>query len=451
MNDKKVIIIGAGLTGPLLSIFLAKRDFDVQIFEKRPDPRTTELPAGRSINLALSERGIRALREVGLAEAILKFTIPMKGRMIHDMDGNLTFQRYGLRDEEVIYSISRSLLNKILMDKAEQTGNVNIDFNWSCNEVNADTGEVILQNLENGTRRKDKGVVIACDGSGSNVRKSMESLNNFTCSVNWLTHGYKELTIQPSQSGYYQMEPNALHIWPRDDFMLIALPNLDKTFTCTLFFPLEGHMSFSSLNSENQADKFFKSYFQDAYILLPDLITQFVQNPVGKLGTVQCFPWYFSDKILLLGDAVHAIVPFFGQGMNCSFEDCTILDKVLFDGSGNWESIFSTYASMRKKDTNSISEMALENYIEMRQLTTVPDFQLKKQIEFALEEKFPKRFIPRYSMVSFHSIPYSEVKRRGTINSEILQELTDSINTIEYLDWEKAEKLVTSKLNEITD
>ncbi len=337
------------------------------------------------------------------------------------------------------------------MDKAEKTGNVNIDFNWSCNEVNADIGEVILQNLENGTRRKDKGVVIVCDGSGSNVRKSVESLNNFTCSVNWLTHGYKELTIQPSQIGNYQMEPNALHIWPREDFMLIALPNLDKTFTCTLFFPFEGDMSFSSLNSENQVDKFFKSYFQDAHCLVPDLTFQFFQNPVGKLGTVKCHPWYFSDKLLLLGDAAHAIVPFFGQGMNCSFEDCTNLDKILNNDAENWESVFSNFSKKRKQNSDAIAEMALENYIEMRHDTTVPDFQLKKQIEFALEKKFPKRFIPRYSMVSFHSIPYYEVQIRGAINSEIIEKLSVSITNIDNLNWEKVEILVTSKLKEITD
>jgi kynurenine 3-monooxygenase len=440
--SKEITLIGAGLAGPVLAIYLAKRGFRVEIFERRPDMRKEHISAGRSINLALSARGIHALSEVGLAEKILQLAIPMRGRMMHSIKGELSFHPYGKNENEVINAISRAELNKALLDEAERRGG-EIHFNQRCTGMNFESGELHLRDEIIGadTRLAVK-TVIGTDGSASALRHDMMKIARFNLSQHYLEHGYKELTIPPGPNGEFRLEKHALHIWPRRSFMLIALPNLDGSFTCTLFFPHRGELSFESLSSEEKVLEFFKTQFPDAVPLMPTLLEDFFANPTGSLVTIKCDPWSVENKALLLGDAAHAIVPFFGQGMNCAFEDCTVLNECLEKFDDDWEKIFREFETLRKVNTDAIADMALENFIEMRDKVADPKFLFRKQVELALEERFPGRFIPRYSMVSFHRIPYSAAQSRGRIQDEILTKLTDGVEELAEIDWKEAGWLV---------
>ncbi len=449
-DEKEILVIGAGLAGPLLSIFLARRDHHVTILERRPDMRKSEISAGRSINLALSERGIHALRQADVLEAVMAKAIPMKGRLMHAVDGTTTFHRYGQDDSEVIYSVSRARLNRLLMDAADATGKVDILFDEACTAVDLENGTVIHQNRSTGESTVTAAEhVFAADGSGSIIREEMEKHHEAEDSLERLPHGYKELTIPADGEGGFRLEPNALHIWPRGEYMLIALPNSNGTFTCTLFFPMEGDPSFASLNTAKKVRHFFEEVFPDAVPYLDNLESEFFENRTGPLGTVRCWPWHVADRFLLLGDAAHAVVPFFGQGMNAAFEDCTVLDSCLDDGGADWEELFALFSQKRKPDTDAIAEMALENYVEMRSDTAHPEFLLKKKIEFELERRFPDRFIPRYSMVAFHQIPYSECMRRGRIQAEILDELSAGISSTRDINWDNAELLILNSLDSL--
>ncbi len=442
----KITLIGGGLAGSLLAIYLAKRGIAVDIFERRPDMRQEEISAGRSINLALSTRGIHALSEVGLKEKIMKLALPMKGRMMHSIKGELSFHRYGKDEYEVINSISRAELNQALMNEAEKYG-ATIHFNQRCTGMNFDTGEVFLRHEQNGADSTiQTRTVIGTDGSASAIRLDMQKVGRFNFLQEYIEHGYKELAIPPGPNGKFLMEKHALHIWPRRSFMLIALPNLDGSFTCTLFFPFDGELSFKSLNSEKAVLNFFQTQFPDAVPLMPTLREDFFTNPTGSLVTVKCQPWHVEEKALLLGDAAHAIVPFFGQGMNCAFEDCTVLNECLPQQGPNWRTVFEEFEKLRKVNTDAIAEMALENFIEMRDLVADPRFLLKKQIELALEEKYPHKFIPRYSMVSFHRLPYSVALARGKIQDRILHHLCQSISSVAELDWRLADQLIDQQL-----
>ena len=445
--NQRITVIGAGLAGPLLSLYLAKRGLAVDVYERRPDLRKTEISAGRSINLALSTRGIHALKDVRLHDEIMKIAIPMRGRMMHALDGELTFQPYGKDETEVIYSISRAALNIALLNAAERHHNVSLHFNERCIGMDLRTGEVHLHNEERNTEFTiHPECAIAADGSGSAIRTEMLKLSRFDFTQTHLEYGYKELTIPAGAAGEFRMENHALHIWPRKTFMLIALPNIDGSFTCIFFFPFEGDESFETLNTQEKIVNFFRTQFPDANTLMPQFLEEYSSNPTGSMITIHCFPWRVEGKALLLGDAAHAIVPFFGQGMNCAFEDCTVLDDCIERLGSGWANVFADFERIRKPNTDAIATLAIENFVEMRDRVANPKFLLRKKVELELERRFPNIFIPKYSMVSFHRIPYEVALSRGRVQETILRELCSSIESVDQVDWQKAEKLIGNEL-----
>ncbi len=446
---ENITLIGAGLNGPLLAILLRQRGFAVEIYERRPDMRQVRMSAGRSINLAVSTRGIYALQQAGLWERMRSIIIPMKGRMMHSVAGELTFQPYGKNESEVINSISRAELNIALMNAAEEQG-ARIHFNQRCTGFDLKTGAVRLRDEQTGDETlKDANVVIGCDGSASAIRGEMLKLNRFNFSQQYLDYGYKELTIPAGARGEHQIETHALHIWPRGNHMLIALPNIDGTFACILFLPFEGSDSFASLNTQAEVVHFFQSRFPDAVSLMPQLAENYFANPTGAMVTVKCSPWHVEGRTLLLGDAVHAIVPFFGQGLNCGFEDCTTLLQLLNRHGADWRRVFVEFESARKVNTDAIADMAVENFTEMRDRVADPRFLLRKKVELALEAKYPQIFVPKYSMVTFHRIPYSVALARGAVQDRMLTELLDGIHRVEDLNWEKADRLIHRDLTSL--
>jgi kynurenine 3-monooxygenase len=445
----KVIIIGAGLAGSLLAIYLAKRGLAVDVYEARGDMRLEEVAAGRSINLALSDRGIAALREVGMDEYMLAEAVPMYGRMIHSVDGSTKLLPYSGRQGEYINSVSRAGLNIALMNEAEKYETVNFYFSRRCTGFDSETGEVCFSD----GRKAAGDTVIATDGAGSAVRKAMldGGMERFDYSQSWLEHGYKELHIPPAgQIGMneradpadpsderFAIDKNALHIWPRHKFMMIALPNFDGSFTCTLFLAHTGgnaSASFDQLGDEHSLLDFFKAEFPDALPLMPTLAEDFFANPTGNLGTVKCWPWNVGGKALLLGDSAHAIVPFYGQGMNCAFEDVRVLDQLIEKHGADWEQVYADYGKLRKVNTDAIADMAEENFYEMRDATADPVFQRKRELETRLEQTYPDYF-SKYSMVTFREdLPYSAAKQRGNVQDALLMELCRSTTDISELD-----------------
>lgn len=450
LRSETITLIGAGLNGPLLALGLVERGFKVEIYEKRPDMRRVRLSAGRSINLALSTRGIHALSEAGLWTEMRKIVIPMKGRMMHSVTSELTFQPYGKDEAEVIHSISRAELNIALMNAAEAQG-VKICFQQRCTGIALKSGELQLRGERNDEqteedRIQETAVVIGCDGSASAIRGEMLKLNRVNFSQQYLDYGYKELTIPAGPGGNHALETNALHIWPRGNYMLIALPNVDGTFACILFLPFDGPDSFAQLTSHSAVREFFCSRFPDALPLMPDLADNFFANPTGAMVTIKCSPWHAEGRVLLLGDAAHAIVPFFGQGINCGFEDCTCLLDLLDCHGADWPRVFKEFEKARKVNTDAIADLAVENFVEMRDRVADPRFLLRKKVELALEARYPRVFVPKYSMVTFHRVPYTVALRRGQLQDQMLTELCDRIERVEDLDWSKAERLVLSGL-----
>ena len=445
-QNSKITIVGSGLAGPLLAISLMERGFPVEIFERRPDMRKVRISAGRSINLALSTRGIHALREAGVWQSIEKIIIPMKGRMMHSPSGELTFQPYGKDESEVIHSVSRAELNIALMNAAEERG-VKIRFDQRCTGYDLRSGAVYLRNEDSGEETTlSSELVIGTDGATSAIRSEMVKSPRFNFSQQYLDYGYKELTIPPASDGRHAMEINALHIWPRGSFMLIALPNIDGTFGCILFLPFEGPNSFAELKNDLDVKFFFALHFPDVSTLMPKLAENFFANPTGSMVTIKCSPWHQGEHALLLGDAAHAIVPFFGQGLNCSFEDCTCLLELLDRHGPQWPTIFQEFERARKVNTDAIADLAVENFVEMRDRVADPHFLFKKKVELALEAKFPGHFVPKYAMVTFHRIPYALAASRGKIQDRILAELCDRIESLEELDWQQADELIRREL-----
>jgi kynurenine 3-monooxygenase len=442
----KITLIGAGLNGPLLAILLMQRGFAVEIYERRPDMRRVRMSAGRSINLALSTRGIHALQQAGLWERMRNIIIPMKGRMMHSVAGALTFQPYGQNEAEVINSISRLELNISLIDAAEEQG-ATIHFNRRCTGYDWKTGTIRLRDEETGKETTlEAEVVIGCDGSASSIRAEMLRMNRFNFSQQYLDYGYKELTIPAGPRGEHLLETHALHIWPRGNHMLIALPNIDGTFACILFLPFEGADSFADLTTPAQVDQFFESRFPDAVPLMPQLAENYFANPTGAMVTIKCSPWHVEGKALLLGDAVHAIVPFFGQGLNCGFEDCSCLVELLDQDGADWPRVFAKFENERKVNTDAIADMAIENFTEMRDRVADSRFLFRKRVELALEQRYPQLFVPKYAMVTFHRIPYSVALARGAVQDRMLAELCESIDRVEDLDWDKANRLISRDL-----
>jgi kynurenine 3-monooxygenase len=441
-----ITLIGAGLSGPLLAILLVKRGFSVEIYERRPDMRRVRMSAGRSINLALSTRGIHALQQAGLWEGMQNIVISMKGRMMHSLAGELTFQPYGKNEAEVINSISRAELNIALINAAEEHG-ATIHFSQRCTGYDARTGEIRVRDEDTGEETsRETAVVIGCDGSASAVRGEMLKLSRFNFSQQHLDYGYKELTIPAGPNGTHLIETHALHIWPRGNHMLIALPNIDGTFACILFLPFEGADGFAGLTTAAQVLQFFESRFPDAVSLMPQLTDNYFANPTGTMVTIKCSLWHVNNKALILGDAAHAIVPFFGQGLNCGFEDCTVLLELIDRHGPDWARVFAEFESQRKVNTDAIADMAIENFTEMRDRVADSRFLFRKKVELALEAKYPALFVPKYAMVTFHRIPYSVALARGGVQDCMLAELCDSINRMEDLDWDKADRLIRRDL-----
>tara|TARA_R110002073_G_scaffold319700_1_gene494490 strand:- start:19716 stop:21170 length:1455 start_codon:yes stop_codon:yes gene_type:complete len=428
---QNILIIGAGLCGSLLALRLGQRGYNVNVYEMRPDLRKTDISAGRSINLAFSDRGNKAMKLVGIQDEVEKLCIPMNGRMLHDKEGNTFLSNYSGRDHEYINSISRGGLNALLLDEAEKYENVKIHFNKKCKSVDFEKTTALFKDYHTKDEFvEDADVIIATDGAGSAMRKSyyLGKKFLFSFSQDYLTHGYKELSILPTNQGGYKTYKNALHIWPRGDFMLIALPNLDGSFTVTLFLHhSEGEYHFGNLNTPEIVTEFFEKEFPDALELMPNLVDDFFENPTAALGTVKCSPWHFKGNTLLMGDAAHAIVPFYGQGMNASFEDVVEFDKVLDQNLENWEAVFTAYEKSRKPDTDAIADLAIDNFHEMKDHVANPMFQEKRKIEMALEQNFPEEYSSKYSLVTFNeNIGYREAMLRGRAQDKaILNMLAD--------------------------
>ena len=419
---EKVIIVGAGLVGSLWAILLAKRGYQIDVYERRGDMRTADFVGGRSINLAMSNRGWKAMEKAGIMKNIQAVAIPMPGRMMHSLEGDLTFQPYG-KDDEAIYSVSRGGLNIELMNIADRFENVTFHFHQKCMGVDLKNSIISFQNKEGQEITKYADLIFGADGAFSAVRSSFQKTPRFNYSQQYLEHGYKELRIPPAANGNHLIEKGALHIWPRGQFMLIALPNLDGSFTCTLFLPFEGKESFNNLKSSEQILAFFNKYFPDTVPLIPNLVDDFNENPTGTLVTISCYPWQSNHHTLLIGDASHAIVPFYGQGMNSGFEDCTILDNLMDKHSENWDSILDEFNSTRHTDTDAIAELAFRNFIEMRDLVGDPKFLLRKKIEKHLNKKYPEVFLPLYSMVTFSHIPYDQALKEGQAQDQLFEKI----------------------------
>ncbi len=428
-----IIISGAGLCGTLLALKLSKRGHRITLLEKRGDLRHEAVAAGRSINLALSDRGLAALDLVGLREKALSISIPMLGRMIHTRDGSTTrLLPYSGRPEEYIQSISRHGLNALLLDEAARHSSIEILFNHEV--INADIRKANVAGIIHPSHNSfsiQGDILIGTDGAGSDVRQGFieQGANiRFNYSQEFLDHGYKELEIPAGENNSWQIEKNALHIWPRQNYMLIALPNLDGSFTVTLFLPFDGSPGFDQLISKEEIDSFFKSQFPDVLPLMPDLVKDFLSHPTGSLGTIRCSPWFTSNS-LLLGDAAHAIVPFYGQGMNCAMEDVLILDGFLEEHKENWPEAFKAYQQNRKTDTDAIADLALENYTEMRDHVDNPEFIAKRAIEMQLEKKYPG-YASKYNLVTFcEHIPYSKAKEKGHAQDDWLLDFCKNHDT----------------------
>lgn len=444
-RNEPITVVGAGLAGTLLSIILARRGRRVRLYERQDDMRRVPIDAGRSINLALAARGIRALELAGVMEQVTPELVPLPGRMLHDLSGALTFVPYGQRPEEVIYSVSRPGLNCILLDAAERAG-VELLFRHPAIGADFTRKQVEFQDPAGQPHDIPMKRVFATDGAGSVLRRAMVDQLGIACTEDLLKHGYKELTLPPWPNGQPRIDKHALHIWPRGGFMLIALPNIDGSFTVTLFLPLDGPDSFETLTTPASIETFFATHFPDVKQLMPGLAAEFLQHPTGIMGTVRCQQWSFEDRLLLVGDAAHAITPFHGQGMNCCFEDCRELDTLL-TGSDDWAHRFHEFETWRRPNTNAIADMAIENYLEMRDTVRDPKFHLHKALSLELERRHPTRFVPRYSMVMFRDdIPYSVAFERGRIHNEILIALTQTADSLAAVDYDMATRLIETKL-----
>ena len=447
MDRTAVRIVGAGPTGALLAILLQRRGFPVELYEARHDPRDLPKDSGRSINLALADRGIHALRLAGVFDELKGALLPMRGRFIHPVHGDASIQPYGQRPNELIYSISRHGLNQTLVELAAQLPGVNVHFEHRFETTDFDARVALIRDL-----RRDRLIsvpmqpLLASDGAGSLMRRRMNALQLIEAHETDLEHGYKELSIPPDPEGRHRMAADALHIWPRGNYMLIALPNEDGSFTATLFLARRGELSFESLTDTAVIENFLSSSFPDVRRLMPDCVAEFKDRPVGFLGTVSAQPWHHRGVTALIGDAAHAIVPFHGQGMNCCFEDCVEFDACI-GRQDSWEGVFAEFCALRKPDTDAIAAMALDNYLEMRERVAHPRFQLQQALSLELERRFPHRFIPRYSMVMFHhEIPYHTALERGTVQARLLAELTDSASTLADVDFERARREIHLRL-----
>jgi len=416
----KFVLIGSGLAGGLLAACLGRRGYDVDLYERRGDPREGSMLEGRSINLALSTRGIHALQQLGIADEVLKHAIPMRGRMIHEKSGGLHFASYDVDPNKHINSIGRAALNTTVIEAAQRSPNVRVHFNHKCTGVDLDSAVAHLETPSGNVNARGD-AVIGVDGAFSAVRQSMQlKIDNFHYEESYLAHGYKELTIPPGSNGSWRMEKNALHIWPRKSFMMIALPNPDGSFTCTLFWEFDGPRSFATTKTDDEIRRFFEEEFPDAVPLMPNLLKDFKNNPTGSLVTIRCAPWFYRDKVCLVGDAAHAVVPFYGQGMNAAFEDCVVLDECLGEFPQDRHRAFAEYFRRRKVNADALADLALGNFVEMRDKTASKTFRAKKKLDHFLEAALPGIYLPLYTMVTFTRIPYSQAACRARVQDTIV-------------------------------
>src|SRR6059058_2677641 len=416
----KFILIGSGLAGGLLAAYLGRRGHDVDLYERRADPREGDMVGGRSINLAISTRGIHALEQIGIADEALQHAIPMRGRMIHDKSGALHFTPYDVDPQKCINSIGRAALNTTVIQAAQRYPNVRVYFDHRCTGVDLDTPVAHLETA-NRTVTATADAVVGVDGAFSAVRKSMQGeIANFQYDESYLAHGYKELMIPPAPDGSWRMEKEALHIWPRKSFMMIALPNSDGSFTCTLFWEFEGPRSFATNKTDDEIRRFFDEEFPDVVPLMPSLLDDFKTNPTGSLVTIRCAPWFYENKVALVGDAAHAVVPFYGQGMNAAFEDCVVLDECLAEFPGDRQRAFAEYFARRKENADALADLAVQNFIEMRDKTASQTFRAKKKLDHLLEAALPGVYLPLYTMVTFTRIPYAQAARRAQVQDRIV-------------------------------
>jgi kynurenine 3-monooxygenase len=420
----KFVLIGSGLAGGLLAAYLGRRGYEVDLYERRADPREGNMVGGRSINLALSTRGIHALEQIGIADEVLRHAIPMRGRMIHPAAAGSApiFAPYDVDPNKHINSIGRAALNTTVIEAAQRYPNVHVKFNHKCTEVDINSATAQLLNTSTSQPLSASAdSIIGVDGAFSAVRQSMQlKIKNFQYDESYLAHGYKELTIPPGPDGSWQMEKNALHIWPRKSFMMIALPNPDGSFTCTLFWEFEGPRSFATTKTDDEVHQFFEEEFPDAVPLMPNLLDDFKNNPTGSLVTIRCAPWFYKDKVTLVGDAAHAVVPFYGQGMNAAFEDCVVLDECLAQFPQDRQRAFAEYFQRRKINADALADLAVENFIEMRDKTASRAFRAKKKLDHFLEAALPGIYLPLYTMVTFTRIPYGEAARRARLQDRIV-------------------------------
>ncbi|MBP7370008.1 MAG: FAD-dependent monooxygenase [Arenimonas sp.] len=444
MKHQTIHIIGAGLAGALLAILLVQKGHIVKVFEKRADPRKSGMEGGRSINLALAYRGLYALQQAGLDDKIMSQVVMMRGRMVHDMEGNNHFLRYGKDDSEVIWSVHRGRLNLALIEAAEQQG-VQIQFDAKIDSVQV-ASKIFTYTQHGLTHSENYEHLLATDGAGSSIRQDLVRQGLIQERIDSLGHHYRELEIAPDQRGDYKLEPNALHIWPRGRFMCIALPNTEKTFTVTLFLPAQGETSFAAIQTAKEARLFFEQYFPDALKLVEDFDQDWINNPESSLSTLYLDTWHYQDSIVLLGDAAHAMVPFHGQGMNCAFEDCLAMVNAI-EQQPNWADAIATFESQRMDNAAAIQAMALENYIEMRDKVDDEQFLLQRALERQLANLHPDRFIPRYSMVSFQRVDYATAMARGNTQRQILQTLTEGKSDINQIDYARASELIHQQLD----
>lgn len=420
---KKIAVVGGGLVGSLQAILLAKKGYQVNVFERRQDMRNAKLLSGRSINLSLSDRGWKALELAGIAADIHEIAIPMYKRCMHALDGTLTYQPYG-KENQAIYSVSRGGLNQKLMKLADNYPSISYYFNRKCQDVNLETNTLVIENAESKqTEHHQFDKLFAADGAFSAVRVRMQKSAIFDFSQKYLDHAYKELVIPANEDGTHKLDKNCLHIWPRGEFMMIALANLDGSFTCTLFFPMKGEKSFEALKTPEQVAEFFNRTFPDAVELMPTLIQDYFDNPTALLIMIRTAPWNYKEDIVLIGDSAHAIVPFYGQGMNCGFEDCTVFSEMYDAADGNWDGLLDAYSAERVPEGNAILDLALDNYIEMRDLTADPNFLLQKKIEAKFTNLYPEKWLPLYSQVTFSHTKYSDAYRNGKAQHALMQEI----------------------------
>lgn len=446
-NNKQAIIIGAGLVGSLWAVYLSKAGYKVTIYERRPDIRKAEISAGKSINLALSVRGWTALDAVGVGDEIRKIAIPMTGRMMHDLEGNLTYQPYG-KEGEAIYSVSRGKVNATMIDIAEKHGKATIHFNHDCIKTDLNKGITYIKNNLTGEEFEAQAdVIFAVDGAFSAIRyNSMQKLNRFNYSQNYIADGYREILLPANIDGTYKLDKNSLHIWPRGRFMMIALANEDGSFTCTLFMPHEGDkFAFDKLTSKEAVNDFFQTVFPDFYEMVPNIADAWNDHPLSNLLIVRCYPWTVG-KVALMGDAAHATVPFYGQGMNAGFEDCTVMNRLMHKHNENWEAIFEEYSIERKPDGDALQDLSLDNYFVMRDYVADPAFLLRKKIEAKFSELYPNKWLPLYSQVTFSNIRYSVAYNQGKKQTEIMDQVMEIPSIVE--NWDS--QIVMDKMLELS-